>query len=188
MDFVLNSADKHKDELEILQRNDEQTFALLYKRYWHPLLKFASRSLDDKDTCAELVQELFVRLHAQRLPLTIKSSVSSYLFVALRNRIFNHLRNKALRKKHLAQAARQAAWSQNSVEQFIDMRALQGEISDCLYQMPVKYREVYMLRDQKQVTIKTMSYLLNRPVDTVEKQLRKATTMMRDNLKAYLNN
>ena len=169
--------------LSLIRKNDNDAFRLLYKRYWGPLINFAAHYLDDKDSCKEIVQELFVQMHVQQVPLRIKSSLSSYLFTALRNKIFNYLRNRAVYKKHVCIAARAAVVNQNNVEQFVNMKQLQEKIALFLGNIPGKYREVYMLHDQDSLTIRKISELLKRPVNTVEKQFRKATTLLREHLR-----
>jgi len=175
----------HRDDdlLQLIHNNDDQAFTLLYKRYWDPLLNFAAHYLEDSHSCEEIVQELFVQLHARRASICIKSSVSSYLYAALRNKIFNYLRNKAVYKKHVGIAASTRSVTQNNVEQFINLKQLQKEISSSLNRMPEKYKEVYLLHDESHYTIKRISEILNRPVDTVEKQFRKATELLRNHLR-----
>ena len=171
------------DLLEMIRNNDLHAFDMLYKRYWRPLLHYAAQYLDDAATCEEIVQELFVHLHGRHTPVNIRSSVSSYLYTATRNRIMNHVRNRALYKKHISRAVSSATGVHNNVEQFISLVELRKEIARSLGSMPAKYREVYVLHDEHHYTIKKIASVLNRPVDTVEKQLRKALSMLRDHLK-----
>src|ERR1700741_5183213 len=171
------------DLLEMISNKDSQAFNLLYKRYWDPLLNFATHFIKDEDTCEEGVQDLFVHLHCRHSPLKIRTSVSSYLYTALRNRIFNHERNQAVYKRHISIAGKVDKESFNNVEQFINYTELKKKIDRSLRKMPVKYREVYVLHDQHHYTIKKIASLLNRPVDTVEKQLRKAIALLRVDLK-----
>jgi RNA polymerase sigma-70 factor (ECF subfamily) len=65
----------------------------------------------------------------------------------------------------------------------MNLKQLQKEISSSLNRMPEKYKEVYLLHDESQFTIKKISKILNRPVDTVEKQFRKATELLRNHLR-----
>jgi len=181
--FKIELYHKDNDLLQLIHKDDDQAFKLLYKRYWGPLLNFAGHYLDDSHSCEEIVQELFVQLHARRASLSIKSSISSYLYAALRNKIFNYLRNKAVYKKHVGIAASAKSITQNNVEQFINLKQLQKEISFSLNSMPEKYKEVYLLHDENHYTIKKISEILNRPVDTVEKQFRKATELLRNHLR-----
>jgi RNA polymerase sigma-70 factor (ECF subfamily) len=72
--------------------------------------------------------------------------------------------------------------SHNNVEQAINFMDVQNKINDTLCHMPEKYRTVYLLHDQNHFTVKKISEVLNRPVNTVEKQLRKAMYILRDRL------
>ena len=169
--------------LELIRKNDDRAFALLYKKYRTPLLNFAALYLNDRDSCEEVLQQLFVQLHIKRISLKISSSVSSYLFAAMRNRIFNYLRDKSVYKKHINNATMANPVAQNDIDQLLNMKQLEEKINFSLDRMPVKYKEVYVLHDHGRLTIKKISELLNRPVDTVEKQLRRATELLRNCLK-----
>ena len=169
--------------LELIRNNDDRAFTLLYNKYRNPLLNFAAHYLKDRDSCEEVLQQLFVQLHVRRISIKISSSVSSYLFTAMRNKIFNYLRNKSVYRKHVNHAARINPVIQNDVDQFINMRQLEEEIIFSLDHMPPRCKEVYLLHGQDHMSIKKISELLNRPVDTVEKQFRKATALLRNYLK-----
>ncbi|WP_165759093.1 RNA polymerase sigma factor [Niastella yeongjuensis] len=171
--------------------NDEAVFEVLYKKYWDLLLRFAKKYINDKQTCKEVVQELFITLHVKRDQLTINVSLSSYLYRSLRNKIINHLRNESVYKKHIAIAGKKYSIISvgNEAEYWMDMIDLQREISCCLRKMPDKYRDVYVLAMQKDKTVKTTAALLQRSVPTVERQLRIAIRLMQEYLnkhKAYL--
>ena len=173
------------EPVEVLILPQEQNglaFQDLYKRYWQPLLNFASHYIEDKETCEEIVQDFFVQIYTRGLNIKIKHTLSSYLCVALRNRIFNHFRNKAVYKKHVTNAARKTPTEQNNIEQLIYLKELEQSIHTSLQSMPPRYREVYVLR-QDQLTVKQIAQALNRPLDTVEKQLRKAKHLLTEHLK-----
>jgi RNA polymerase sigma-70 factor (family 1) len=165
------------------QEQNSLAFEDLYKRYWEPLLNFASHYIDDKETCEEIVQDFFVQIYMRGLNIKIKHTLSSYLCVSLRNRIFNHFRNKAVYKKHVTNAAKKMATEQNNIEQFMSLKELEQSIHTSLERMPPRYREVYVLR-QDQLTVKQIANALNRPLDTVEKQLRKAKRLLTEHLKS----
>ena len=180
--FNQSSVLPEEDIIQLIRENDSIAFDLLYKRYWNRLLHFAFRYVKDGDVCQEIVQELFVQLHTSANRLKINSSLSAYLFVAIRNRIYNYLRNRALYKKHIALAGKRMMASHNNVEQAINFMDVQKKINDTLCLMPEKYRTVYLLHDRNHFTVKKISEILDRPVNTVEKQLRKATYILRDRL------
>ena len=171
------------DILQMIGQNDEEAFKILYKKYWRLLVKYAATYINDEYICKEIVQELFVHLHSSSARLKIYSSFSSYLFVSLRNKVFNYLRNQSVYKKHLKKAGHNGMGACNDVEQSIDFTELQKGIRFSLKRMPVKYSEVYILHDENSYTLKKISEILDRPVDTIEKQLRKARCLLRNDLR-----
>jgi len=169
--------------LDMIGQNDEEAFRILYKKYWRLLLKYASTYIDDEYVCKEIVQELFVHLHSSSPRLRIYSSFSSYLFASIRNKIFNYLRNQSVYNRHVKKAGNNRMQSCNDVEQMIDLGELQRGIRFSLKRMPLKYSEVYILHDENSYTLKKISEILDRPVDTIEKQLRKARCLLRNDLR-----
>jgi RNA polymerase sigma-70 factor (family 1) len=171
-------------ELSIMpSMEDHEAFEALYKQYWSTLVNFAGQYIEDSQTCEEIVQDLFVQLYVRGITVKIKHTLTSYLFVALRNRIFNYFRNRAVYRKHLNLAARRRVSQQNNVEQSIYLKELEKSIHHSLGQMPTRCSEVYLLK-QEQLTLKEISKALNRPADTVEKQLRKAKRILIEHLTA----
>jgi RNA polymerase sigma factor (sigma-70 family) len=173
----------HSECFVITAGQDDNAFEALYKQYWPLLLNFAGQYIEDRQACEEIVQDLFVQLYVRGISVKLKHTLKSYLFVALRNRIFNYFRNRAVYRKHVTNAAKRKMTSQNNVEQSIYLKELQKSIFNSLKQMPVRCSEVYLLK-QEQLTVKQISQTLSRPTDTVEKQLRKAKKMLIEDLRS----
>ncbi|HEY8897674.1 MAG TPA: sigma-70 family RNA polymerase sigma factor [Niastella sp.] len=170
--------------INTLNFRDDAVFEVLYKKYWETLLNFSRKYIADRETCKEIVQELFITLHVKRNKLTINVSLSSYLFRSLRNKIINHLRNESVYKKHLAVAGRSYnhITAGNEAEQWMAVYDLEKQIISCLNKMPVKYRDVYILTMQKTYTVKMTAVILQRPVATVERHLRIAIRLLQEHL------
>jgi len=93
------------------------------------------------------------------------------------------LRNQSVYNRHVKKAGNNRMQSCNDVEQMIDLGELQRGIRFSLKRMPLKYSEVYILHDENSYTLKKISEILDRPVDTIEKQLRKARCLLRNDLR-----
>ena len=170
--------------INMFNEKNDQVFDFLYDKYWHTLLNYAGSYVTDRDACKEIVQEFFITLHKKKPQITSTSSLSSYLYSSLRNRILNYIRDESVYKKHINGATKSAHHLKpyNNVEQFINLVELKKEIFNCLNKMPVKYREVYLMYMQNQYSLTTIAELLQRPLATVEKQFRKASFRLRDYL------
>lgn len=166
-----------------IQQGNESGYSLLYQKYWPVLVRVASGFLSDPDSCEEIVQDLFVTLYRKRSQLKIKISLSSYLYAALRNKARNYIRHQSIYKKHLSVAKQfNSRNGANDVEQFVNRIELEKEINSCLNGMSRKCREVYLLYQQNRCPLKQIAVMLNRPVDTVEKQFRQAVLLLRVHL------
>ncbi|MFT3823706.1 MAG: sigma-70 family RNA polymerase sigma factor [Chitinophagaceae bacterium] len=168
----------------LMNQEDDAVLNLLFRKYWSPLMNYAGNYITDHDTCKEIVQELFVTLHIKRSQLKIEISLSSYLYRSLHNKILNYLRDQSVYNKHLTIASRRnrVTNGHNDVEEFITVMEINKELHNCLNRMPAKYKEVYVLHKQRGFTLRKTSELLQRPVDTVEKQFRKAVHFLRNHL------
>ena len=65
---------------------DEQSFELLYRRYFIWLCAFANKFLIDPRVSEEVVQDIFLKLWENRATLRSVESGKSYLFMAVRNK------------------------------------------------------------------------------------------------------
>jgi RNA polymerase sigma-70 factor (ECF subfamily) len=171
----------------MLKRNDTNAFEILYKKYRQPLLNFADQYLKDKPASEDIVHELFTQLYIKEHSTAIKS-LSSYLHVAVKNKVLNHLRKRSIYKKHITNYGLGLTVSvANSVEQRFDINEMEKKIGSIVNEMPEKYREVYTLKYKHALSVRKVSFMLNRPVSTIEKQSRKLSVFLKNNLKASAN-
>lgn len=176
------------EELLLLVReNDDEVFSFLYQKYRPSLISYAASFIADMETCKDVVQDLFVSMHAKRSLMQVKVSVSAYLFQSLRNYILNYLRkvNVYCRHVNMASGLRQGAAGVNTVELLMNHTELDRKLNECLINMPVKYREVYVLHKMEDLTLRKTAQMLARPVDTVEKQYRRAVQLLRSGLELH---
>jgi len=81
-----------------LRAGDVATFEALMRERFTPLVVFAIGFLDDRLAAEDVVQDIFTRLWAQRESLQL-SSLSSYLYGAVRNGALDVVRQRAIRKR-----------------------------------------------------------------------------------------
>ena len=182
MKLIADSKEKDLQLWSAVKQNDEDAFKMLYKKYWPPLVSFASFYLPDQSEREEVLQELFIELFLKRHKITINASVSSFLTTFTRNRILNYIRDRAVYKKHKTRAATLSRPFDNHTEEAVDFQYARKRIGYALENMPPRYRQVYILNKEYQFTVVKTAQLLKRPVATVEKQLKKALSFLREDL------
>jgi RNA polymerase sigma factor (sigma-70 family) len=129
-----------------------------------------------------VIQELFINIYQKRHILQAPKSVHAYLAVAARNQARNYLRNRSVYQKHVLSLAGRMLLLSNETEETITYNETQGKVNDALSIMPHKCRQVYALTKEYRMTVSHTARILERPVGTVEKQLRKAIGILRNGL------
>lgn len=79
---------------QAFDRSVREGYELLFRRYYRPLCNHAVRFVQSKEQAEDLVCEVFSNFWKGQLHLHITTSMRAYLFRALRNRIYNHLRDE----------------------------------------------------------------------------------------------
>lgn len=165
-----------------LKEGNEQAFKALFQKYYASMCHYACQFLKDSDMAEETVQELFVRLWEKRITLTIDTSVSHYLFRAVRNHCLNQLQHQKIRQQyasHVMETARQEADWQPF---FMELELIE-RIEKCISALPEKRQEIFRLSREQGLKYKEIAEKLNISVKTVEAQMGLALKYLRDELK-----
>lgn len=172
------------DELlfELLKRNDNGAFEKLYLKYYEPLVRFATTSIQDKFYSEEIVQEFFMQLWIKKSYIKIQHSVSSYLYRSIRNKILNHFRDRSTYQKYFLLTDAPDIYADNSGMEIIEHNELERKVSHLIRKMPERCREVYELNRQRRFSIRKTAQILSRPINTVDKQARRAVSFLREHL------
>lgn len=88
-----SSSDANRNLLLKLNQGDESALVEIYKQFWQPLFISAYNILKDKESCEDILQNLFINLWNKREYLQIHTSLEAYLHTAVRYRVFTHIRN-----------------------------------------------------------------------------------------------
>jgi len=164
-------------------QNNAETFDWLYKKYWTVLRNLSFYYLKDHSLSEEIVQQLFIDIYRKNIRITETINIDSYLRKAIRNRAYNCiLSNKRYRlrlKKLLDKTTERADYS---IDNEIDRAERQQQINFYLAQLNESCRTVFLLNREEQLTIKEIAYKLQRPEDTVTKQLGKAVRHLYKNI------
>jgi RNA polymerase sigma-70 factor (ECF subfamily) len=166
----------HQTTAPVHSQNDQKdTVEWLYKNYWQPLIELSYYYLKDHALAEEIVQQLFIDIFRKNIGIKETHNPYGYLRIAVKNRSYNCLLKNKRYKQHLQNLyCKNNDLAINNIDNRIAMRDRQKEISFYLGQLEETCRTVFILNRQENMTIKEISQKLQRPQDTVTKQLRKA--------------
>lgn len=163
----------------LMKENDEAAFKEIYERYSGLLYVFALKKVKNEDEAKDIVQEIFIVLWDKRVSLNFHSSLSSYLFRAIRNRALNIFAHQKYRDDY-------ASSFQNYLDQHspeADILLMEKELAAIIERevdsLPEKMREVFRLSRNEQLSHREIAEKLGISELTVKTQVKKALRILR---------
>lgn len=165
---------------QILQRvknGDEIAFAQIYRHFYSPALKFCTSLLKDRDEAENVTQDVFAKIWDRRQQIKPEYSFQAYLFVSLRNQVFDQFKkydkDKLLRQQYIDRSLIYADEEVDDREGYLQfLRTAVNALSD-------KRKKILILNIDEGKSYKEIALLLNISTNTVKNQLIKAKQILR---------
>jgi len=176
-----------------LQEGDNDTYVLLFRKYYVPLCAYARRYVGRKDISEEIVSETFFHMWRNHANLEIRSSVKAYLFQAVCNNSLNYLR-KLKKEEKLEDFFREpssgnigfAVTSEDIPSDSLILKDMSEIIFKAVKLLPSQQQTVFMLRRFEGRKMSEISEIMGISIKTTEMHLSKALVTLRKSLKEYL--
>ena len=169
--------------LRALVRDEEAAFAEVYDRYWEVLHAQACRKLGCPHEAEEVVQDLFVALWHKRHGAGDIQQLRAYLFTALKYRVIDCIRAKAVRRAH---AAAPPTAADPGTEETVAVADLAAALAASLRRLPGHAREVFQLSRLEHRTVPEIAAHLRVSPKTVEYHLARSLRLLRGCLREFL--
>jgi len=84
-----------------LKKGSIGAYTKLYNKYFQLLFVFAYKKIRDEELAKDMVQELFIRLWERRENISETKNFSAYLYVAIRNTVFDYFTHQKVANKYI---------------------------------------------------------------------------------------
>lgn len=179
-----------EDLLNDLKRSDHIAFEFLFKRFYPRLLGYAIRFVRDEEIAEDILQECFMTFWERRHLLSAVS-LSSLLFLMVRNACLNYLKHSAL-VRHLSidyletldgEEKLYSADLMLSADEHILYEDLKAQIDKSLSLLSPRSREIFLLSRFKGLKNREIAEMLGISTTAVEKHISKSLKVISDYLK-----
>lgn len=175
------------DELVALLRNgDAAAYTVIYNRYFDALYLQARQKLNNAEEAQDIVHELFTALWTKREVLEIKTSLTAYLYGAVRNRILDLIAHQQVESKYMRSLQDYLSQGTCITDHAIREKLLVQLIEKCIAALPDKMRAIFELSRKEKLSHKEIAEQLNLSEQTVKKQVNNALKILRTKLGAML--
>ncbi|MDO8998433.1 MAG: RNA polymerase sigma-70 factor [Bacteroidota bacterium] len=158
----------------------------LFKSNHKKLCNTAYRITHDKDSAKDIVQNVFLKLWDKRNEINIGTSIEGYLYKSTSNASINYLETNKRHLSYVKEIKFTASASEETASKNITLKELESLIEQSLLTLPPKCRAIFILNRYDGMRYKQIAEHLDISVNTVENQMVKALSIMREELKPYL--
>lgn len=172
-----------------LQEGNPEAFEELFKQTFPRMIGYCRLFIKDQAQANDLVQECFVKLWEKRSTIKISHSVESLLFVMLRNKCLNYLRDQKLHDfekdiESIKENELQHLYQLDFIgkeEKSVEERLIEA-IQQSIEKLPEKRKLVFIKTKVEGKKNKEVAEELNISVKAVEKHLHQAKEQIRQEM------
>jgi RNA polymerase sigma-70 factor (ECF subfamily) len=154
-------------------REDESAFTQLYLHFGKKLNLFAVSLVRSKEIAEELVEDVFVKLWANRQQITGIENITVYLYVAVKNKALNKLSQKA---KELIVAP--FDYLDTNLDEFASdpydlmiTSEMMAQMQYAIEALPPRCKMIFKLVREDGLKYKEVAEILNLSVNTIDAQM-----------------
>jgi RNA polymerase sigma-70 factor (ECF subfamily) len=167
--------------LDRFRAGSTRAFEAMYDRYFGVLYIHANKMLHDSQEAQDIVQDIFIALWKKGAELTITTSLSAYLYVAVKNKVLTSIEQNAVQKKHLLSLCDFLADRKPYTHplDYIQEKQLTEIIESGCRNLPFKMRQVFELSRKAGMSHREIAVQLKISEKTVKKQVNNAIRILK---------
>lgn len=168
--------------VELFRSGDDAAFKEIYIRYNKLLYIFAVKKLEEEHEAMDVVQDVFVWMLNNRDKLVLKTSLSSYLYKSVLNKIFDIFRHQKTIRKYITEGDYFIDVDSNETDYLIRERDIKNMIDREIAAMPARMREVYELKHKQRLDTAQIAEQLSISEHTVNVHLQRSFKHLKNKL------
>lgn len=163
----------------LIKEDDQVAYTEIFLRYSKLLVAHAYRLLGDQDEANDVVQDVFLTLWQKRENFALNTSLSSYLYTAIRNRVFNRMSHQKIVAKYADSIVNFMEVGHAETDEMIRTKELAIIIEQGIATLPPKMREVFLLNKREELSYKEIALKLDITDKTAKQQVYNAIKNLR---------
>jgi RNA polymerase sigma-70 factor (ECF subfamily) len=176
------------------QLGDVQAYDILVRRYKDQLLNFVFRFVGNRTDAEDIVQETFLRVYRNKHMYKEIAKFSTWVYTIAGNLAKTELRR---RKRHKIFSVSNFVNEErdfdipdreHSPERKVDSSIQENIIQKAIEKLPIKFKEVIVLRDIQGFAYEEISQILNIPLGTVKSRVNRGRLKLQEDLKFLFDN
>jgi RNA polymerase sigma-70 factor (ECF subfamily) len=161
-------------------KGEEKALEILIKRYLKPIYSFSYRFVNNTQEAEDISQEVFVKIWRNLKKFDKNKKFKTWIFSIAKNTCLDAMRKK---KTIPFSEFENIAGSSFLPDELYERADLINGFNLAVAKLPLKYRLVEQHYWAEQLTFKEISQILNKPLNTLKSQHRRALIQLKKILK-----
>lgn len=178
-----------KQLLARVRAGDEQAFTILFRKYYNAVYVTAYRIVEDTHLADDVSNEVFIGLWNKSPQIDVHTSLEAYLRRMAANAAINFLKKEKLllfESQELDQIVETyGEQHQVSEDEMTDREQLQERLLKAVEELPDRCRLVFKLHRFEKYSHKEIAEMLGISTSTIENQITKAMSLIRNSMQKY---
>ncbi len=168
--------------IEHLRNGSKEAFHSVFDMYGPKIHAFALSYLKNKSDAEELLQEVFLKLWEVRSDLDSSKNIKSFLFKICINLIYDLIRRKNIQQAYIDYIGANKSSFDDNTWQDIVYNEMLNNLKQIVDTMPEQRQRIFRLSKEQGLSNKEIARQLNLSQRTVENQLYRAVTFLKEKL------
>jgi RNA polymerase sigma-70 factor (ECF subfamily) len=183
---------KGQELIARFQNGDVYAFEQIVHRYKNPLINFVYHFLGDRIDAEDVVQETFLRVFRNKHLYRNIAKFSTWIYTIAGNLAKTELRRR--RRRRILSLSQMGYEDKEyelpdpfaSTERIVSGRINEKKIKKEINALPVKFKEVVVLRDIQELSYEEISQILKIPIGTVKSRVNRGRLRLQKKLRHLL--
>jgi len=179
------SANTDTSLLTALANDDEQAFSALYHKYHQKLFYFVLNFTQSQQAAEDVLQEVFVKLWAERKQLPGITNFNAWIFRVTKNHVLNGLKRMARETMILTDIARDMNPDAEDTYAILSYKDVHAVLKAAMDELPPQQKLVMELSRDEGLKYEEIGSRLNISPLTVKKHAAQALQYLREKIKRH---
>ncbi|NMA73752.1 MAG: RNA polymerase sigma-70 factor [Bacteroidales bacterium] len=183
----MNHANKY--DIELLQKGSSEAFERLFNQYAGKLYNFMLKlSSGNTYLSEEITQRTFIKIWETYSQIDPNKSFISYLCTIAKNMLMNEYRHQTVQFVYKEYASKHLSTKESvTPEKELSRNLLEEYIDQLIELLPPARKRIFIMSRKEMLSNKEIAEKLNITESTIQTQLSKALSFMREHLERYYN-
>lgn len=181
---MINSKKISDAELvHLIKHGEQEAFRELFEKYAPKIYQFSLSYLKNEEDAKGLTQDVFIKVWEKREILDASQNIKAYIFKIAVNTIYDFIRHKNIENAFNDFARINFDIHSNNTWDTIIFEEMKSTLNKLVAQLPEQRRRIFNLSKRKGLSNDEIAQKLNISKRTVENQLYRALTFLKEHLK-----